>query len=103
MELWYQSAECFVLSSHHESFGNVILEAMANRCPVVSFDCQYGPRELIQHEENGLLVPNGDIDGLTEAFLRVLNNDELRAKLITNGLATAHEHRIEKVAAKWLR
>ena len=99
---WYQAAKCFVLSSHAESFGNVILEAMANYCPVVAFDCPYGPGEIIRNEHNGLLVPHADINGLTAAILRVIESPVLRDTLVANGLATAREHRIEKLAGRWL-
>ena len=41
---------------------------MAAGLPVVSFDCQFGPSDMITNEEDGLLVPNGDINALSSRF-----------------------------------
>ncbi|MBP3302669.1 MAG: glycosyltransferase family 4 protein [Opitutales bacterium] len=65
-----QSAEVFVLSSIFEGFPMVILEAMSVGLPVVSFDCETGPRELIK--ENGYLVEPENSIALAESIKKVL-------------------------------
>ncbi|MEF2523288.1 glycosyltransferase family 4 protein [Vibrio mimicus] len=57
----YQQAAFFVMSSHFEGFGLVLVEAQAFGLPVVAFDCDIGPAEIISHNENGWLCKNGDI------------------------------------------
>jgi N-acetylgalactosamine-N,N'-diacetylbacillosaminyl-diphospho-undecaprenol 4-alpha-N-acetylgalactosaminyltransferase len=51
----------------NEGLPNVILESLACETPVVAFDCSSGPREMIQHKENGLLVANQDVENFAEA------------------------------------
>lgn len=77
-------AAVFVLSSTSEGFGNVIAEALACGCPVVSTDCPSGPAEILEHGKYGSLVPVGDDAALAEAICAVLNaptdRDHLRAR-----------------------
>lgn len=95
------SADVFVLSSIAEGFGNVIVEAMACGTPVVSTDCPYGPREIIQDGVNGLLVPPADSQALATAILRVLQNPDLAATLAQNGARRAMDFSADTIANEY--
>lgn len=99
---WYRQAACFVLSSRYEGFSNVLIEAMACGCPVVSFDCHYGPSEIIEDGVSGLLVPEGDVEGLARAIRRVLEDDRLRQALRKAGKERARQFDVKEVARQWL-
>ncbi len=102
VDIWYRTAECFVLSSRYEGLPNVLIEAMDNRCPVVSFDCPYGPSELIKDGENGLLVPDGNMEALAAAISRVLADEGFRLALATKGMETVTRFNVEEIASHWL-
>jgi glycosyltransferase involved in cell wall biosynthesis len=77
-------AAVFVLSSDHEGFGNVLVEALLCGCPVVSTDCPSGPAEILDNGKYGELVPVGDARSLADAICRTLDapkdRDFLRAR-----------------------
>lgn len=95
---WYARASLFVLSSDHEGFGNVIVEALEHGIPVVSTDCPSGPREILQGGKYGTLVPVGDVDALAQAMLDALQSTHDHAAL----QARAREFAVDKIANEYL-
>ena len=82
VDTWYQHAECLVLTSRTEAWALVLVEAMANGCPVVSFDCNYGPAEVIKEGRNGLLVEDGNIGGLAATVDSLVQDRDLRGAAV---------------------
>ncbi|WFS61213.1 glycosyltransferase family 4 protein [Pseudodesulfovibrio thermohalotolerans] len=77
-------ADLLALTSNKESFGRVLIEAMQVGVPVVGTNIG-GIPDVIQHEKNGLLVEYDDRTGLSNAFKRLLEDQELRLRCIENG------------------
>ena len=100
---WYRHAKCFVSSSLTESWGNVIVEAMSQKCPVVTFDCDYGPREIITDNVNGLLVEVSNVQSLTNTISLLLSDSQLYSKLSNNGLIRSSEFNAKVLSLQWLK
>ncbi|NJO38812.1 MAG: glycosyltransferase family 4 protein [Rhizobiales bacterium] len=98
---WIGMAGLFVLSSRHEGMPNVLLEAMAAGLPVVAFDCPFGPGEMIDHGENGLLVPPEDVAALSRSLAVLMASDDERMRLGRNAESTAECYRLETIMRQW--
>ncbi|WP_405808313.1 glycosyltransferase family 4 protein [Streptomyces sp. NBC_00210] len=72
-----------VSTSRHESFGMTLVEAMRCGLPMISTDCDYGPREIIKDGVDGLLVPVGDVKAVVDALLKLIDDEDLRRRLGT--------------------
>jgi glycosyltransferase involved in cell wall biosynthesis len=83
--VYFARASMFVCSSRWEGFGSVIVEAMASGTPVVAADCDFGPREIVQHEKTGLLVPVEQADRLGRAMASLLDDPSLASVLSAAG------------------
>ena len=81
----------FTLPSFEEPFGLVFLEAMAMRRPVVALD-NGGTPEVVDHGQSGLLSRPGDIAGLTESIVRLLQDRELRQRMGEHGRSRVLEY-----------
>lgn len=89
----------FALSSLYEGFGNVLVEAMACACPVVSTDCPSGPAEILQQGRYGPLVPVGDARALGDAILSVLESPPDAQQLQRRAADFTVEHAVDQYEA----
>jgi glycosyltransferase involved in cell wall biosynthesis len=101
IEDWYRRADCYVMSSRWEGFGNTLAEALSCGTPAVSFDCPVGPRTMIRHDIDGLLVPPEDVDALTRALERIITDEDLRRALSAEAISARDRFSVEAVAEQW--
>ena len=97
----YVRSSILVMSRHYEGFPMVMIEAMACGLPVVTFDYKCGPRDIIDHESNGLLVKDGDIEGLASALMRLMDDKKLRQEVGQNARLVVERYSEERVMGKW--
>ena len=97
----YVNSSLFVLSSRFEGFGMVITEAMACGLPVVSFDCPWGPRSIIDDGKDGFLVENGNVEAMADSISQLMNDASLRLSISQFGQQNVQRFSIEQIALRW--
>ena len=97
------AAGIFVLSSYYEGLPNILIEAMSVGTPCVSFDCPYGPSELITHNHDGVLIAPADTDKMAEALQEMIQNPDKRHRLGDNAFSINDRLDIAIIAGQWER
>lgn len=97
----YAQAGIFVMPSRKEGFPNALCEAMAAGCACISFDFIAGPRDIISNLENGIIVPDRDIQGLADALDHLILNSKLRIELGKSAEITEQRLSLDKIAQQY--
>lgn len=97
----YARAALFVASSRYEGLPMVLLEAMAAGVPVVAFDCETGPAEIVRDGETGSLVPPEEPEALAVALLELMGNPQQRLSMSVRARQRAEDFQEPSVMARW--
>lgn len=89
------------MSSRSEGFPSTLIEVITHGLPAVSFDCDTGPRDIIRHGVDGLLVPVCDTDILEGALRGMMADPSLRHRFAQRAVEARERFSIEKIAAMW--
>ena len=99
----YNHSSFLVMSSHYEGFPMVMVEAMSLGLPVVTFDYKCGPKDIIDHGKNGLMVKEGDIQGLADAMMSIMASPGTLAGMAAEARKVTEKYSEEKVMGMWVR
>ncbi len=94
-------ASLYVLSSRQEGFPMVLLEAMGVGLPVVSVDCETGPRDIVREGVDGHVVPEEDTGALAAAMSSLMGDADRRNAFGAAALETAARYDAAQIAARW--
>ncbi|KAB7789602.1 glycosyltransferase family 4 protein [Bifidobacterium leontopitheci] len=101
MSYYYRRASMFVLTSRFEGLPMVLLEAKAYKLPIVSFDCETGPAEIIENGINGDLTATGDIDATADRINALIDSPSKREAYSAHALDNAGKFSKDVILAQW--
>lgn len=97
----YREASILAMTSRTEGFGMVLIEAMAMGLPSIAYDCPCGPRAIIQNNENGFLVENGNLDSFVQKLQLLIEDENLRFQMGNNAQESAKKYDIDSIMRQW--
>lgn len=100
---YLRQADFTVLTSKHEGLPTLLIESLMSGIPVVSFDCETGPNEIIINEENGLLVENQNKEAFVKAINRMIDDKNLYQKLKFAAKKSAEKFSKTEIKKEWER
>ena len=98
----YQDYAFLILPSYREGMPLVLLEAKANRLPLLSFDILTGPREIIRDGIDGYLIPPYNVEKMAEKAVRLIEDKELRKRMSDNSQDNLDKFSKEEIEKKWM-
>ena len=98
----YKQSSFFVMSSKYEGLPMVLIEAQSFGLPIVSYNCPYGPSDVIQENKNGLLVEDQNLDKLAEAILKLTSSPDLLDHFSQESLLNAKKYQPEQILKIWI-
>ena len=96
------ASSVYVLSSRYEGLPMVLIEAMACGLPIVSYDCECGPKDLLSNNDAGILVPEGDINGLAKAIISLISDDNRRLSMGASSYKEADNYLCTNIIDRWI-
>ncbi|MES2411982.1 MAG: glycosyltransferase, partial [Bacteroidota bacterium] len=96
-----QNAKCTILTSRFEGFPMSLVESLAAGTPVISVDCETGPKEIIQSKLNGLLVGNHNVNALAEAIKTMVEDENLHQTCKNNAQKSVEHLSLTTIAQQW--
>jgi len=98
----YLDSSIYIMSSRYEGFGMVLIEAMACGVPCVSFDCPYGPSDIIKNGQDGYLVEHLNTKALANGICNLIENAELRKSFGENARKNVLRYSQDIVMQQWV-
>lgn len=97
----FRSAGMSMLTSKEEGYPLVLMESLSQGCPVVSYDINYGPSDMLEDGKTGCLVPSGSEELLARRIIELLEDPELHEQMCANAFRSSKTFGVKAIADGW--
>ena len=99
---YYVNSSIYLMTSRFEGLPMVLIEAQTCGLPIVSLDCDYGPRHIIEDGVNGKLIPYNDDEAMADAICELIENQDIRQEMGNAALKASLRYKPENIMNMWL-
>ncbi len=97
----YLNSSIYAMSSRYEGLPLVLIEAMSLGLPIVSFDCERGPSDIVEDGVTGYLVETFDVDKFAERLQTLISDKDLREKFSKTSIEHSSKFAIDEIITRW--
>ena len=97
----YKKYSIYVMTSRYEGLPMVLLEAKANKLPIVSFDCETGPSEIVRNDIDGYLVESGNVEALAEKIMLLIERADIRKRFSEHSQENLGKFSKSEIMKQW--
>lgn len=98
----YKDYSFMVMTSIYEGFPMILLEGVANKLPLISFDIQTGPNEIIIHNENGFLIKPFHVNEMASRIIELIKNETMRLNFSKNNENYGNSFNMKTITKQWV-
>lgn len=99
---YLESMHVYILASHSEALPTVLIEALECGTPIIASNCKWGPAEILENGEYGLLYEVGDYMGLSAEISKVTQNNHIYNLFVQKSYRRANDFLEKKIISKYL-
>ena len=100
---FYLNSSIYLMTSRFEGLGIVLIEALTCGLPIVSLDCDYGPRHIIENDVTGKLIHYNDDEAMVNAICELIENQEKRQEMGRAALQASISYQPKSIMEKWMK
>lgn len=97
----YKEASILIMASRNEALPMVLIEAMASGLPCIAYDCPVGPRAIIENNENGFLIADGNQESFVEKLNLLIKDQNLRIRISEKAKASSAKYDLDSIMNQW--
>ncbi len=96
-----ENSSCMLMMSRHEGLPMVLIEAQSCGIPVISYDTETGPSEIVSDKKSGFIIKNNKKKEFLNAMMSFAENEELLQSFSRNAILQSKRFNVDEIIPQW--